>query len=74
MMSLTFGLFTQVSGSGPLGPLVFVRDSRTTLEPRYNTVRYNMNSDITRMRVGPQFFPNLPFFISLERKYVFLTC
>ena len=23
MMSLTFGLFTQVSGSGPLGPLVF---------------------------------------------------
>ena len=24
MMSLTFGLFTQVSGSGPLGPLVIV--------------------------------------------------
>ena len=24
MMSLTFGLFTQVSGSGPLGPLVSV--------------------------------------------------
>ena len=24
MMSLTFGLFTQVSCSGPLGPLVFV--------------------------------------------------
>ena len=24
MMSLTFGLFTQVSGSGPLGPLIFV--------------------------------------------------
>ena len=23
MMSLTFGLFPQVSGSGPLGPLVF---------------------------------------------------
>ena len=23
MMSLTFGLFIQVSGSGPLGPLVF---------------------------------------------------
>ena len=22
MMSVTFGLFTQVSGSGPLGPLV----------------------------------------------------
>ena len=26
MMSLTFGLFTQVSGSGPLGPLVFFLD------------------------------------------------
>ena len=24
MMSLTFGLFTQVSGLGPLGPLVFM--------------------------------------------------
>ena len=24
MMSLTFGLFTQVSGSGPLGPLVMI--------------------------------------------------
>ena len=24
MMSLTIGLFTQVSGSGPLGPLVFM--------------------------------------------------
>ena len=27
MMSLTFGLFTQVSGSGPLGPLVIVVDT-----------------------------------------------
>ena len=26
MMSLTFGLFTQVSGSGPLGPLVHLRN------------------------------------------------
>ena len=26
MMSLPFGLFTQVSGSGPLGPLVFLYD------------------------------------------------
>ena len=25
MMSLTFGLFTQVSGSGPLDPLVFTK-------------------------------------------------
>ena len=28
MMSLTFGLFTQVSGSGPLGPLVVVMTYR----------------------------------------------
>ena len=28
MMSLTFGLFTQVSGSGPLGPLVFITTVR----------------------------------------------
>ena len=27
MMSLTFGLFTQVSGSGPLGPLVYIMGS-----------------------------------------------
>ena len=26
MMSLTFGLFTQVSGSGPLGPLVIKKE------------------------------------------------
>ena len=29
MMSLTFGLFTQVSGSGPLGPLVFSKLNNT---------------------------------------------
>ena len=28
MMSLTFGLFTQVSGSGPLGPLVLMRSGK----------------------------------------------
>ena len=28
MMSLTFGLFTQVSGSGPLGPLVYSMKKR----------------------------------------------
>ena len=27
MMSLTFGLFNQVSGLGPLGPLVLLKDS-----------------------------------------------
>ena len=29
MMSLTFGLFTQVSGLGPLGPLVLYLKVRT---------------------------------------------
>ena len=29
MMSLTFGLFTQVSGSGPLGPLVYVNSDNS---------------------------------------------
>ena len=28
MMGLAFGLFTQVSGSGPLGPLVYLYDSK----------------------------------------------
>ena len=32
MMSLTFGLFTQVSGSGPLGPLVTAYDIRERSE------------------------------------------
>ena len=32
MMSLTFGLFTQVSGSGPLGPLVFLELSVKQLD------------------------------------------
>ena len=31
MMSLTFGLFTQVSGSGPLGPLVYVNQTDSVL-------------------------------------------
>ena len=33
MMSLTFGLFTQVSGSGPLGPLVLYYWVTLTLVP-----------------------------------------
>ena len=35
MMSLTFGLFTQVSGSGPLGPLVqfYPTHSRSVYDP-----------------------------------------
>ena len=37
MMSLTFGLFTQVSGSGPLGPLVLLYISVVVLRPWYIT-------------------------------------
>ena len=32
MMSLTFGLFTQVSGLGPLGPLVLFLASYSCVE------------------------------------------
>ena len=35
MMSLTFGLFTQVSGSGPLGPLVSFHNNPKNLDPSY---------------------------------------
>ena len=40
MMSLTFGLFTQVSGSGPLGPLVLslCREGENPSYCRKNTV------------------------------------
>ena len=31
MMSLTFGLFTQVSGLGPSGPLVYVNQTDSVL-------------------------------------------
>ena len=43
MMSLTFGLFTQVSGSGPLGPLVFQNhkaDMADILYEAYGTPPY----------------------------------
>ena len=40
MMSLTFGLFTQVSGSGPLGPLVGI-----VLE-RKKTLSYNRKNRV----------------------------
>ena len=39
MMSLTFGLFTQVSGSGPLGPLVITcRHMETLKEKKFASV------------------------------------
>ena len=41
MMSLTFGLFTQVSGSGPLGPLVVDYWSA----PQWKTAEFANNVD-----------------------------
>ena len=35
MMNLIFGLFTQVSGSGPLGPLVFIFETHKRPRARY---------------------------------------
>ena len=40
MMSLTFGLFTQVSGSGPLGPLVHNYNSRVANQQMLNKDYY----------------------------------
>ena len=39
MMSLTFGLFTQVSGSGPLGPLVFCPFHHGPQKPEFSFIR-----------------------------------
>ena len=57
MMSLTFGLFTQVSGSGPLGPLVqegrkyvhevLVKGLRGLRLPRKSVVRLTDHPDMT---------------------------
>ena len=41
-MSLTFGLFTQVSGSGPLGPLVFFSFGNCDLAMRHDSVTFQM--------------------------------
>ena len=50
MMSLTFGLFTQVSGSGPLGPLVLNR-------PQYNAFHiYDNNAFGTENLVNGDLF------------------
>ena len=39
MMSLTFGLFTQVSGSGPLGPLVgIILEFKNLLIKKYEVI------------------------------------
>ena len=38
MMSLTFGLFTQVSGSGPLGPLVVEKSFSDFFNKKYQYI------------------------------------
>ena len=42
MMSLTFGLFTQVSGSGPLGPLVVIVTNRITAFIHYLFIQFSL--------------------------------
>ena len=60
MMSLTFGLFTQVSGSGPLGPLVF-----KTREA--NAVKFHLKYDQTPG------FQNYRFGLGQESKMAAIT-
>ena len=46
MMSLTFDLFTQVSGSGPLGPLVLKNSSVIWNQSLYESLKENRNENI----------------------------
>ena len=48
MMSLTFGLFTQVSGLGPLGPLVFSSQPTVALSSN-NDSRWEMGGSKTTL-------------------------
>ena len=50
MMSLTFGLFTQVSGSGPLGPLVTPGMVRATEERKNGLYRHSSLCGIKYIR------------------------
>ena len=59
MMSLTFGLFTQVSGSGPLGPLVrsftvitldFLKKKKVG-GPNFNNLRMSLHVNKNRLLV-----------------------
>ena len=45
MMSLTFGLFTQVSGSGPLGPLVVLCKCQMLLSVDITVEFSGLNTD-----------------------------
>ena len=46
MMSLTFGLFTQVSGSGPLGPLVLKNSWAIWDQNSNESLRENKNENL----------------------------
>ena len=47
MMSLTFGLFTQVSGSGPLGPLVYASTTKVTnYDPGLTLTHFTSRSNL----------------------------
>ena len=69
MMSLAFGLFTQVSGSGPLGPLVMLSDGIAcsvlvhTLAGNFQKMRKWYYVDLDLFIPLPLFF--LFFFFSL---------
>ena len=43
MMSLAFGLFTQVSGSGPLGPLVSLSIALLKILPFTNVIPWHLH-------------------------------
>ena len=84
IMSLTFGLFTQVSGLGPLGPLVFVPfsffpDFSSKISPQpfkietSNLVyRFTTTSCIVGLKMGLLLFvlPYVCFFFFLSRFFV----
>ena len=52
MMSLTFGLFTQVSGSGPLGPLVDYKSISGTNVDSADPVQKPQNMATDRINTG----------------------
>ena len=59
-----------------LGGLSLPRKSvvRLTDRPDMTLDVYRGRKTTIQQHAGPQFLPNLPFFISLQCKYVFQTC
>ena len=69
MMSLTFGLFTQVSGSGPLGPLVLCLMEN----PVSKHCRPWSDSTLCGVRFGSALFANHPLEWVKSGKYYCLS-